>query len=88
MGGRNLSTLKKSIDKFFRIPIPNDITFDEFFLIAKHFGFEKVTGNGGHGVAIRHIKTHIKIPIPVHGNTVKEAYIKQLKDAIAEIDEL
>ena len=83
-----MSTLQKAIDKFFRIPIPNDITYDEFFLIAKHFGFERVTGNGGHGVAIRHTQTHKKIPIPIHGNTVKEAYIKQLKDAVAEIDEL
>lgn len=83
-----MSTIQKQIDKFFRIPIPNDITFDEFFLIAKHYGFEKVTGNGGHAVAIRHTETHKKIPIPVHGNTVKEAYIKQLKDAIAEINEL
>ncbi|HAX53368.1 MAG TPA: hypothetical protein DCX82_15795 [Lachnospiraceae bacterium] len=80
-----MSTIEKKIKKFYRKPIPNDITFTEMISIAKHFGCEVKEGtNHAHVV---HRPSGTIIPIPRHGNTVGEAYIKQLKKLFDSIKE-
>ena len=80
-----MSTIEKRLKKFYRKPIPNDITFDEVQSLAEYFGC--IVVGGGRHIKIVHRASGTVIPIPRHGNTVKEAYIKQLKalfDAIKE----
>ena len=78
-----MSTLQKTIKKLFRKPIPTDITYDEFFAVAEYYGFSRI--NGGKHPAIRHTEFGIKIPIPIHGNTVEAVYIKQFKYALEKL---
>lgn len=80
-----MSQFDKAWKKFTRIPIPKDITFEELMFIAKHFNFE--VQNDGKHVKIRHKESGVKIPIPIHGKTVGPVYIKQVKDAINELNE-
>ena len=74
-----MSTIEKRLKKFYRKPIPNDITFEEIEVIAKYYGCQVSTG-GNHSKKIVHVPSGTVIPIPIHGKNVKEAYIKQLKD--------
>ena len=80
-----MSQFDKAWEKFNRIPIPKDITFEELLFIVKHFNFE--VQNDGKHVKVRHKESGIKIPIPIHGKTVGPVYIKQVKDAINIINE-
>lgn len=73
-----MSTFDKLYKKFNRKPIPNDMTFDEIEVIAKHFGCI-VRSGGKHSKQIMDIPSGTVIPIPMHGKCVGEAYIKQLK---------
>lgn len=73
-----MSTIEKRLKKFYRKPIPNDITFDEVEALAKYFGCDVVSG-GKHSKKVVHVPSGTVIPIPYHKNTVDEAYIKQLK---------
>lgn len=72
-----MSTIEKRLKKFYRKPIPNDITFEEVATLAEYFGCT-VVGGGNHMKVIYQPFGSV-IPIPRHGKTVKEAYIKQLK---------
>lgn len=74
-----MSSIKKRIDKFYRKPIPNDITFEDVKVVAEYLGCIVKTG-GNHSQKVVHIPSGKVIPIPIHGKTVKEAYIKELKD--------
>lgn len=78
-----MSTVEKQLKKFYRKPIPNDITFDEVESLAKHFGCT-VVGGGSH-LKVVHAHSGTVIPIPRHGKTVKEAYVKQLKQLFNSI---
>lgn len=80
-----MSQFDKAWEKFVRIPIPKDITFEELTFIVNHFGFE--IQNDGKHVKVRHRQANIRIPIPIHGKTVGPAYIKQVKEAISSIKE-
>lgn len=80
-----MSTIEKRLKKFYRKPIPNDITFDEVQALAEYFGCT-VVGGGNH-MKIVHSSSGTVIPIPRHGKTVKEAYIKQLKALFDKIKE-
>ena len=42
-----MSTIEKRLKKFYRKPIPNDITFEEIEVIAKYYGCQVSTG-GNH----------------------------------------
>lgn len=64
----------------YRKPIPNDITFDEVVSIMTHFGC--IIEYGGNHPKIVCKQYSRVIPIPKHGKTVGEAYIKQLKDLL------
>lgn len=72
-----MSTTEKRLKKFYQKPIPNDITFDEVESLAKYFGC--IVIGGGNHMKVVHKPSGTVIPIPRHGKTVKEAYIKQLK---------
>ena len=80
-----MSTIEKRLKKFYKKPIPNDITFDEVQSLAEYFGCI-VVGGGSH-MKVVHPDSGTVIPIPRHGKTVKEAYIKQLKTLFDSIKE-
>lgn len=78
-----MSTIEKQIQKFYKKPIPNDITFAEVQSLAEHFGC--IVVGGGNHMKVVHRTSGTVIPIPRHGETVKEAYIKQLKNLFDSI---
>ena len=80
-----MSTLEKLKEKFHEKPIPNNISFDEVARLAKSYGCSVVAG-GKHSKKIVDVPSGTVIPIPVHGKYVQEAYIKELKDLFAEIE--
>ena len=73
-----MSSIDKLIEKFYSKPIRNDITLNEVKRLAAHFGCEVLTG-GNHQIRIVHKESSTIIPLPCHGNCIKEAYIKELK---------
>lgn len=83
-GVYTLSQLEKLKKKFFSKPIRNDMTFAEIEKLAKAYGC-KVGGGGKHPFHVAHLETGTVIPIPTHGKTVEEAYIKQLRDLFEKI---
>lgn len=82
----NLSKIEKLIAKFYKKPVPNDITIEELKKIARHYGCE-IDGGGKHPIHIVYKKLGIVISIPKHGNTVKEAYIVETKKLFDTIEE-
>lgn len=75
---------RKRLKKFYRNPIPNDITFDDVRVLASYFGCEIVTG-GNHSQKVVHKSSGTVIPIPMHGNCIGEAYVKELKNLFDQI---
>ena len=73
-----MSQIEKRLKKFYRKPIPNDITFEDIEVLAEYFGCTVASG-GNHSKKIIHKDSGTVIPIPMHGKTIKEAYIKELK---------
>ena len=59
------------------------MTFDEISKLASAYGCS--VNPGGKHMHIVHVASGTVIPIPRHGNTVDEAYIKQLKDLFNRI---
>lgn len=80
-----MSQFEKAMEKLNRKPVPNDITYPELFNILTKLGFEIDKGQGKHPWKVRYKKLGIRIPIPVHGKTVPEAYIEQVKLAIDRV---
>ena len=74
-----MSRIEKLIEKFYRCPIPNDITYEEVAKLAVYFGCKLQKSGGRHPMKVIHLETGTIIPIPTHGKTVQEAYIKELK---------
>lgn len=81
-----MSTIKKRLDKFYRKPIPNDITFEEIETLCAYFGCTIISG-GKHSKKVVHKESGTIIPIPMHGKCIGEAYIKELKDLFDSIKE-
>ncbi len=79
-----MSQLDKLLAKLYKKPIPNDIRVDEVEKIVKAFGCIVVSG-GRHQMKIVHKPTGTVIPIPSHGDTVAEAYIKEIKKMLDKI---
>ena len=77
-----MSQLDKLLAKLYKKPIPNDIR--EVEKIVKAFGCIVVSG-GRHQMKIVHKPTSTVIPIPSHGDTVAEAYIKEIKEMLDKI---
>lgn len=82
-----MSKIEKAIDKFYRKPIPNDITYDEMKRVAEYFGCIVDSKGGRHPFRVVYPKYGTVIPIPVHGKNVKEVYIKELKKLFERIKE-
>lgn len=61
-----MSTIEKRLAKFYRKPIPNDITFEDLEPICNHFGCQIASG-GNHSKKVVHIPSGTVIPIPMHG---------------------
>ena len=80
-----LSKIDKLLNKFYKKPIPNDITFDEVKNVMTHFGC--IIDNGGKHTKVVNKKYGRVIPIPRHGKFVQEAYIKELKELLDMIKE-
>lgn len=81
-----MSTIEKRLKKFYRKPIPNDITFEDVEAIAHYFGCVIVTG-GNHSQKVVHRESGTVIPIPMHGKCIGEAYVKELKQLFDSIKE-
>lgn len=80
-----MSRFVKLKKKLYGKSIPKDMTFEEIFALANKYGCI-VDKGGKHSVKIVHRKSGTVIPIPKHGNTVDEAYIKQIKMLFDSID--
>jgi len=80
-----LAKIDKLYNKFYKKPIPNDITFDEMATLMKFYGCE--IEYGGNHPKVVHRETGTIIPVPRHGKTIGEAYVKQLKDLLDMIKE-
>lgn len=80
-----MSQFEKLRNRFYRKPIPNDIRIDEAIALAKAYGCEIHTG-GNHQVKIVYKPTGTIIPLPHHGDTIKEAYVKELKQLFDQIE--
>ena len=81
-----MSQIDKLIKKLYKKPVPKDMRIDEIRRIVEHFGCETESG-GKHPLKIIHKQTGTTIPIPYHGDTVKEAYIIQIKRLLERIKE-
>ena len=81
-----MGTIEKRIKKFYRKPIPNDITFDDVEALANYFGCIIATG-GNHSKKVVHKESGTVIPIPIHGKHIGEAYVKELKQLFDSIKE-
>lgn len=79
-----MSQLDKLLAKLYKKPIPNDIRVDEVEKVVKAFGCIVVSG-GRHQMKIVHKPTGTVIPIPSHGDSVAEAYIKEIKEMLDKI---
>lgn len=83
-----MTTIDKRIEKFYKKPIPNDITYSEMRAVAEYYGcIVENSGRSKHSLHVIYPPLGISIPIPVHGKTVKEAYIKELKKLFEKIKE-
>lgn len=81
-----MSRIKKLQQKFYERPIRNDMTFDEISSLAHAYGC--IVEAGGKHMHIVHSGSGTVIPIPRHGKTVGEAYIKQLRILFDDIGKL
>ena len=79
-----MTQLDKTLEKFYRKPIPNDITYAEAIYLAEQLGCTIKKG-GKHPIKIIHAESGTVIPIPVHGKYIKEAYIKELKELFNDL---
>lgn len=57
---------------------------DDVRVLASYFGCEIVTG-GNHSQKVVHKSSGTVIPIPMHGNCIGEAYVKELKNLFDQI---
>ena len=80
-----MSTIEKLKKKLYEKPIRNDMTLNEIIRLAKAYGCEILTG-GNHQIHIVHRESGRVIPLPRHGNIVKEAYILELRELFEEIE--
>lgn len=80
-----MSKFDKLKEKLYRKPVPNDMRIDEIKRIMTHYGCITTAG-GKHQLKIVHVPTGTVIPIPCHDDIVKEAYVREIKKLIDEIE--
>jgi hypothetical protein len=56
---------------------------DEILKLAIHYGCKVRTG-GNHQCAIYNTETGYVVPLPQHSSTVKQAYIKELRELFGD----
>jgi len=81
-----MSRIEVRIKKFYRKPIPNDITIRDVEVLAIYFGCV-IRAGGKHGVKVVHIPSGTVIPVPIHGKYIKGHYIKQLIQLFDRVEE-
>ena len=80
-----MSKIEKLLEKFYKKPVPNDMTHDEIVKLAEYYGCIVVPG-GNHPMKVVDKESGVVIPIPKHGKCVKEAYIIQLQELFDDIE--
>ena len=80
-----MSQKDKLIEKIISKPIRSDITFEELYIVALHFGFE--IKNGGSHIILKHPPAR-PIPISIHGKYSKAVGKEYLKQFISTLHEL
>lgn len=84
VGSDDMSKIDKLKDKFYRKPVPKDITFLEMETLFSHYGCQIMSG-GKHSKKVVHVESGTVIPIPYHGDTIQECYIVELKRLLDDI---
>ena len=64
----------------------NKIEFSDLEKYLKYFGFKKKNQNGTSHVIFTHDLLDRPFPIPKHGNSVKEVYVKKEVELVEEIN--
>ena len=83
-----MTAIEKKIQKFYKKPVPNDITYAEMKAVAEYYGcIVENSRRSKHSFHVIYPSLGVSIPIPVHGKTVKEAYIRELKKLFEKIKE-
>jgi hypothetical protein len=72
-----MSRIEKLRKKFYKIPVPNDITFREAETFMTHHGCKVISG-GKHSKIV-HKESNTIIPVPRHGKYIEESYVRQIK---------
>lgn len=78
-----MSTIEKLKKRFYGSPVPKDMTVEEISRLADHYGCIIRTG-GNHQIAFVNTKTGKIVPLPQHGKTVKQAYIRELRELFGD----
>ena len=72
-----MSKIEKLIAKIENYKSGNKIEFSDLEKYLKYFGFKKKNQNGTSHVIFTHDLLNRPFPIPKHGNSVKEVYVKK-----------
>ena len=80
-----MSQIEKLRKKFYSKPVRSDMTYDEIIKLSESYGC-KVISCGNHPIKVVDKESGTVIPIPRHGNCVKEAYIIQLRELFDTIE--
>ena len=76
-----MSKIEKLIAKIENYKSGNKVEFSDLEKYLKHFGFKKKNQNG-----TSHDLLNRPFPIPKHGNSVKEVYVKKAVELVEEIN--
>lgn len=80
-----MSQIDKLKEKFFKTPIPTDITIMDVKKLFEHYGCIFKDKGGSHPYKVIHKDSGTVIPIPLHGKHIQDVYVKQLKDLLESI---
>lgn len=82
-----MSQIEKLLVKLRRRPVPNDMRIDEICKLAEYYGCEVKKNGGKHSLHIVYKALGRVIPIPTHGDRVKDVYVQMIKQLINDIEE-
>lgn len=81
-----MSKIEKLIAKIENYKSGNKVEFSDLEKYLKHFGFKKKNQNGTSHVIFTQYLLNRPFPIPKHGNSVKEVYVKKAVELVEEIN--
>lgn len=81
-----MSKIEKLIAKIENYKSGNKIEFSDLEKYLKYSGFKKKKQNGTSHVIFTHDLLDRPFPIPKHGNSVKEVYVKKAVELVEEIN--